>query len=158
MSTPMHFELHVNGMSENVRAFANQTLLEVLRDHLQITGPKRGCNQGVCGACTVLVDDQPMRACLLLAANLGTRTVTTIEGLSAPGQLSALQRSFIQHGAVQCGFCTSGMLIVAHALLKDMPRPSPEEVRAALSGNLCRCSGYMKIIEAVCDANRSFAA
>ena len=155
MSEFLHIELRINGVTESVRVSPNQTLLEVLRDQLQITGPKRGCNQGVCGACTVLVDDKPMRSCLLLAANLGVRNLTTVEGLSVNGQLSALQQSFIRHGAVQCGFCTSGVLTVAHALLKENPSPAPAEVRDALSGNLCRCSGYMKIIEAVCAANQA---
>jgi len=153
MSTTFGLELRVNGATEFVRASANQTLLEILRDGLRITGPKRGCNQGVCGACTVLVDQRPVRSCLSLAANLQGREITTIEGLSDPQHLSALQRAIIAHGAVQCGFCTSGMLVVAHAFLKDNPHPTPDDVRVALSGNLCRCSGYMKIIEAVCSTN-----
>lgn len=135
-----------------------QTLLEILRDELQITGPKRGCNQGVCGACTVLVDEKPVRACLSLVGNMEGREIATVEGLGGPGNLSSLQRAILEHGAVQCGFCTSGILMVAHALLKEIPHPTTEEVRAALSGNLCRCSGYVKIITAVCQANEQGAA
>jgi carbon-monoxide dehydrogenase small subunit len=153
MSAAPPFELKVNGLCQQVRAWPYQTLLEVLRDDLQITGPKRGCNQGVCGACTVLVDGRPVRSCLSLAANLDGCEITTVEGLADPSDLTPLQRSILAHGAVQCGFCTSGMLVVAHAFLKDNPHPTQDEVRAALSGNLCRCSGYAKIVEAVCAAN-----
>ena len=144
--------LRINGRDRAVRATPFQTLLEVIRDQLQLTGAKRGCNQGVCGACTVHVDGVPMRSCLSLAVNLADREITTIEGLAVGRVLSAAQDSFVALGAVQCGFCISGMLMSASALLRETPHPSEEEARAALSGNLCRCSGYAKIVEAVCSA------
>ncbi len=158
MSKLHPFELRVNGVSREVLAMPQRTLLEILRDELQITGPKRGCNQGVCGACTVLVDEKPVRACLSLVGNMEGHEIATVEGLGEPRNLSSLQRAILEHGAVQCGFCTSGILMVAHALLKESPHPTTEEVRAALSGNLCRCSGYVKIITAVCQANEQGVA
>ncbi len=144
--------LLINGRRREVVAAPEETLLEILRDRLELTGGKRGCNQGVCGACTVLIDGQPMRACLSLAVDTEGAEIVTVEGLSTGSTLTALQRAMIECGAVQCGFCTAGMLIAAHALLRDNPHPSAEEVRAGLAGNLCRCSGYGKIIEAVCRA------
>jgi aerobic-type carbon monoxide dehydrogenase small subunit (CoxS/CutS family) len=144
--------LRINGRARAVRASPFQTLLEILRDQLQLTGAKRGCNQGVCGACTILIDGVAMRSCLSLAVNVADREITTVEGIAAGRELSAVQRAFVELGAVQCGFCTSGMLISASALLHDNPHPSADEARAALAGNLCRCSGYAKIIEAVCRA------
>ncbi len=119
-----------------------------------LTGAKRGCNQGVCGACTVLVDDLPVRSCLSLAMNLIGRMITTIEGLAQGQELAPVQRALLDGGAVQCGFCTSGVVVSAFALLRQNPHPSPDEVRAALSGNLCRCSGYIKIVEAICRAGK----
>jgi carbon-monoxide dehydrogenase small subunit len=145
--------LEINGRSRAVRAAPATTLLTVLRDELTLTGAKRGCNQGVCGACTVLVDDEPVRSCLSLAMNLAGRAITTIEGLTQGRELAPVQQAMLEHGAVQCGFCTSGMLVSAFALLRQTPHPSVDEARAALSGNLCRCSGYSKIVEAVCMAN-----
>ena len=153
MSRPQLIELNVNGSQRTARAGSDQTLLEVLRDELHLTGPKRGCNQGVCGACTVLVDDQPVRSCLSLAVLTQNRSITTVEGLADGKSLTPLQKAIIDFGAVQCGFCTGGMLMVAHALLAENPHPTSDEVRSALSGNLCRCSGYTKIVEAVCRAN-----
>jgi carbon-monoxide dehydrogenase small subunit len=153
MSRPQLIELIVNGSPRAARTSADQTLLEVLRDELHLTGPKRGCNQGVCGACTVLVDDQPVRSCLSLAVLTQNRSITTVEGLADGKSLTPLQKAIIDFGAVQCGFCTGGMLMVAHALLAENPHPTSDEVRSALSGNLCRCSGYTKIVEAVCRAN-----
>ncbi|MDB5410764.1 MAG: (2Fe-2S)-binding domain protein [Rhodospirillales bacterium] len=147
--------LSINGRARPVRAMPFHTLLEVLRDQLQLTGAKRGCNQGICGACTVQVDGQPMRACLSLAVNLADREITTVEGLAAGRTLSAMQQAFVECGAVQCGFCISGMLISASALLRDNPHPSEDDARQALVGNLCRCSGYAKIIEAVCRAGEA---
>ena len=153
MSRPRLIDLSVNGTPRTVRASSGQTLLEVLRDELHLTGPKRGCNQGVCGACTVLIDNQPVRSCLSLAVLTENRPITTVEGLAKGKSLTPLQQSIIDCGAVQCGFCTGGLLMVAHALLADNPHPTSDEVRSALSGNLCRCSGYAKIVEAVCRAN-----
>ena len=145
--------LTVNGRPREVRATSTTTLLTALRDELLLTGAKRGCNQGVCGACTVMVDDRPVRGCLSLALNVAGRRITTVEGLAAGRELAPVQRALVEGGAVQCGFCTSGMLISATALLRENPHPTPDEARAALSGNLCRCSGYAKIVEAVCAAN-----
>jgi aerobic carbon-monoxide dehydrogenase small subunit len=144
--------LTVNGRPRSVRSKPTTTLLTVLRDQLFLTGAKRGCNQGVCGACTILVDDQPVRGCLSLAVNLVGRAITTVEGLTQQGKLKPVQQAFREVGAVQCGFCTSGVLISTWALLRQNPCPSADQARLALSGNLCRCSGYIKIIEAVCRA------
>ena len=144
--------LKVNGAERQVLAGATQTLLEVLRDQLGLTGSKRGCNQGVCGACTVMIDGQPVRGCLSLAANCEGKEVTTIEGLATPEGLSPVQRALIDSGAVQCGFCTSGMVISAHWLLQRNAKPDRDEIRKTLSGNLCRCSGYRKIVDAVAQA------
>ena len=126
-----------------------ETLLTSLRDRLGLTAAKRGCNQGVCGACSVLIDGQPARACLSLTANCVDREITTVEGLSAPLELSPLQAAMVQGGAIQCGFCTPGMLITLTALLRECPHPSREEIRIAVSSNICRCTGYQKIVEAV---------
>lgn len=149
--------LTINGRRRSVRAMPTTTLLTVLRDELALTGAKRGCNQGVCGACTVLVADQPVRSCLSLAVNLVDRPITTVEGLAQTRELAPLQQALTENGAVQCGFCTSGVLVSAHSLLRQNPHPSADEARAALSGNLCRCSGYIKIVEAVCRAGGEVA-
>ena len=125
------------------------TLLQLLGDVVGLTGTKNGCSQGVCGACTVLLDGEPVRACLLLAVRADGRRVTTVEGLGADGALHRLQQTFVDEGAVQCGFCTPGMLMVALALLEENPRPTEMEVRDALIGNLCRCTGYARIVRAV---------
>jgi carbon-monoxide dehydrogenase small subunit len=124
----------------------------VLRDQLQLTAAKRGCNQGVCGACTVLIDGWPQRACLSLAANCEGAAITTLEGLQRDAALTALQAAFAAAGAVQCGFCTPGILISALWLLARQPRPSVDQIRESLSGNLCRCTGYRKIVDAVAAA------
>lgn len=157
MSNRMDYEMTVNGETLAVRAAVAATLLEVLREVLCLTGTKRGCNQGVCGACTVWLDGMPVRSCLTLAANVGEREVTTIEGMAPAGQLSPLQACFVEHGAMQCGFCTSGMVMCLEAFLKAHPAPKREEVREALSGQLCRCTGYVKIIDAALAAARSQA-
>jgi len=158
MSALKLMRLSINGRSRDITVTPQETLLDMLRDRLDLTGSKRGCNQGVCGACTVLIDGEPMRACLSLALDVEGMEVVTVEGLGSGNTLTVLQQAIIEHGAVQCGFCVAGMLITAHALLRDNPHPSPEEVRAALAGNLCRCSGYGKIIEAVCRAAEEKAA
>lgn len=139
----------VNGQNRSLEVPATQTLLETLRDELALTGAKRGCNQGVCGACTVLVDGKPVRGCLSLTVNCDGAEITTVEGLTDGSTLSTIQQAMADTNAVQCGFCTSGMLVSAFALLRDATAPSVEEIQYALSGNLCRCSGYKKIIDAV---------
>jgi aerobic carbon-monoxide dehydrogenase small subunit len=149
MSDARPITLKINGRDREVRAAPWNTLLDVLRDQLLLTGAKRGCNQGVCGACTVLVDGWPVRGCLSLPLNLAGREITTIEGLASGRDLTPLQRAFSEAGAIQCGFCTAGMLLSAHALLRETPHPTADEVHAALSGNLCRCSGYVRVVDAV---------
>ncbi|MDP7424042.1 MAG: (2Fe-2S)-binding protein [Rhodospirillales bacterium] len=149
MSLGETISLNLNGEVREAKAGLTTTLLEVIRDQLGLTGAKKGCNQGVCGACTVSIDGKLARACLSLAVNSVGREITTNEGLTEDGEPSALQQSFIDNGAVQCGFCTSGMIVSSHALLQDIPNPSIDEVRDGLSGNVCRCSGYRKIIDAV---------
>ena len=149
MSDDVRYSLSVNGGSHPVSAPADTTLLEVLRTNLALTGTKRGCDQGVCGACTVLADGYPVRACLMLAATCEGRAIVTVEGLAPDGALSAVQEAFVAEGAIQCGFCTPGMLLSATALLDETPNATIAEIREAISGNLCRCSGYTKIVEAV---------
>jgi aerobic-type carbon monoxide dehydrogenase small subunit (CoxS/CutS family) len=148
MTRKLHTVLTVNGELRNVLAPASATLLEVLRSSLGLTGSKRGCNHGVCGACTVLLDGKLARSCLTLAADVGERQVTTIEGLAGDNGFSAVQRALIDSGAIQCGFCTPGFVIALTELFAREPRPGREAIRNALSGNLCRCSGYVKIVEA----------
>ncbi len=125
------------------------TLLELLRDDLELTGTKYGCGEGECGACSVLLDGRVVNACLVPAMECEGREVLTIEGLAAKGRLHDIQRAFIEHGAIQCGFCTPGMIMATHALLSENPSPSEEETKRGLEGNLCRCTGYKKIIDAV---------
>jgi carbon-monoxide dehydrogenase small subunit len=147
--TKQFITLRVNGEEREVAVLPNRTLLEVLREDLALTGTKEGCDDGVCGACTVLVDDKPVRACLLLAIQARGREILTIEGLAEGERLHPIQQAFIDHGAIQCGFCTPGMLLSAKALLEENPRPTELEVRQAIAGNLCRCTGYQKIVEAI---------
>ncbi len=141
--------LKVNGDWRRVSVKAKRTLLELLRQDLGLTGTKCGCNTGDCGACTVLLDGKTINSCLVLAWDAYGREVVTIEGLSNGIELHPLQRAFVELGALQCGFCTPGMVLTSKALLDENPLPSEEEVRDALAGNLCRCTGYQKIIEAV---------
>ena len=142
-------QLSVNGRAQSVAAPDSATLLEVLRDTLHLTGTKQGCDGGECGACTVLVDGAPRLACITLAASVEGRSIETIESLATQGRLSALQRAFHEQLGAQCGFCTPGMVMAAEALLRREPQPSEAQIRAALAGNLCRCTGYVKIVEAV---------
>ena len=141
--------LEVNGTSFSVELDAGRTLLSVLRGELGLTGSKEGCDDSECGACMVLIDGQPVNSCSFLALQADGRAVTTVEGLASGSELHPLQRAFLEHGGVQCGFCTPGMLISATALLRANPDPSDEEVRIALAGNLCRCTGYDGIVRAV---------
>lgn len=149
--------MQVNGRSVEVRVEPQELLLDLLRDRLGLTGAKRSCDVQVCGACTVLVDGLPVSACTYLAYEANGRTITTIEGLEGPDGLHPLQEAFLDHGAVQCGFCTPGMILTAYAFLTEHPVPGPDEVRQALRGTLCRCTGYRRIIEAVVDAGRRLA-
>ncbi len=142
-------ELRVNGHVERASVPAGMTLLEFLRDRLAITGAKEGCGIGECGACTVLLDGKPVTACLVLAVEADGLDVRTIEGEATDGELSALQRAFVDAGAVQCGFCTPGMIMSARGLLLRNPRPSDEEIVEAIAGNLCRCTGYEAILHAI---------
>ena len=141
--------LKVNGEAELLEVESHRTLLQVLREDLDLTGTKDGCNSGECGACTVFFDGEPVNACLILAVEADEHEVVTIEGLTQDGTLDPLQRAFINRNAVQCGFCTPGMIISAKALLNRNPRPSEMEIRQAIAGNLCRCTGYTRIVEAV---------
>ena len=141
--------LSVNGRSHEVAAPGSALLLEVLRDQLGMTGSKQGCDGGECGACTVLVDDEPRLACITLAASVTGKRIETIEGLSQSGRMSRLQQEFHEKLGAQCGFCTPGMVMAAEALLRREPNPSEAQIREALAGNICRCTGYIKIIESV---------
>ena len=146
----MRLELHVNGRACQVHAPAMKRLLDVLRDDLGLTGAKEGCGEGECGACAVEVDGRLVVSCLVSVGQCDGARVRTVEGLAAPTAVLALvQQAFLEHGGAQCGICTPGMLMAASALLERVPRPSEADVRVALSGNLCRCTGYMKIFEAV---------
>ena len=149
--------LSVNGMQYPVEVDGDATLLTVLRDDLGLTGTKTGCDDCECGACMVMVDGRPVNACVYLALQAQDAEVTTVEGLADGDQLSAVQTAFLEAGGVQCGYCTPGMLISAHALLRRNPDPTEEEVRLALGGNLCRCTGYAKIADAVMAAARASA-
>ncbi|MCL4562818.1 MAG: (2Fe-2S)-binding protein [Chloroflexi bacterium] len=139
----------VNGEVEVVEVPANMTLLRMLREKLALTGTKNGCSAGECGACTVILNGEPVNSCMVLAVECDGASVMTIEGLSKDGQLHALQQAVIDQGAVQCGFCTPGVLMSAYALLQRNAKPTDEEIREALVGNLCRCTGYNRIVEAV---------
>jgi carbon-monoxide dehydrogenase small subunit len=141
--------LTVNGESIEVLVPAHKTLLEVLREDLGLTGTKHGCELGECGTCTVLVDGTPVLSCLALPLELEGREITTVEGMASGGELHPLQRAFAELGAAQCGYCTPGILLTAQALLAETPVPTREEVKQALAGNLCRCTGYTKILDAV---------
>ena len=141
--------LRVNGEDHDVAAATHKTLLEVLREEMGLTGTKHGCELGECGTCTVLVDGQPVLSCLALPIELEGREVTTVEGMAAGGRLHPLQQAFAELGAAQCGYCTPGILLTARALLGENPKPTRQEIRTALAGNLCRCTGYTKILDAV---------
>jgi len=147
--------LTVNGDERTALVKANTTLLEVLREHFDLTGTKRACELGDCGACTVLLDGEPVNSCIVLAVEVDGHEVATIEGLERNGELDVLQKKFIEHGAIQCGYCAPGMILSGRALLNRNAHPSEHEVRKAIAGNLCRCTGYVKIVEAILDAARA---
>ncbi|UCE33622.1 MAG: (2Fe-2S)-binding protein [Deltaproteobacteria bacterium] len=149
MKQPMTFT--INGEIYEGEIDVRRTLLEVLRENFGLTGTKKGCNEGECGTCTVLLDGKPVSSCLVLAVEAQGRMIETVEGLEQNGELHRLQQAFIEHGAFQCGFCTPGVLMAAKGLLNENPRPSEEEVRRAIAGNLCRCTGYNKYVEAILD-------
>ena len=142
-------KLNVNGEAVQVEAKETALLLDVLRDGLGLTGAKRGCETSHCGACTVMIDGASVHSCVVLAARCDGKEITTVEGLSHGGELDDLQRLFLKHGALQCGYCTPGMLMAAKALLRRNPRPTLEQVKVGLDGNLCRCTGYTSIFEAI---------
>jgi aerobic-type carbon monoxide dehydrogenase small subunit (CoxS/CutS family) len=143
----------LNGEEVTVEVKPSTLLVEVLRDQLELTGTKVACGEGECGACTVLLDGKPVNSCLMPALKAQGREVLTVEGLAPLGELHPLQKAFVGHGAVQCGYCTPGMLMSAKALLDHNPNPTEDEVRLAISGNLCRCTGYAKIVEAILDTS-----
>lgn len=147
--------VRVNGRSQDLRVDSDVTLLDALRDRLSLFGTKKGCDQGACGSCTVLLDGRSVLSCLVLAAQCDGREVTTIEGLASEGQLSALQKAFLRHDAFQCGACTPGQLMAATALIQDGRAGSDEEVRENMSGNLCRCGAYPNIVTAIRDVAAS---
>lgn len=146
--------LLINGDKYELAVEPRRTLLEVLREDLGLTGTKRGCDTGDCGACTVLLDGRAVNACLVLAVDASGKKVTTIEGLADGSKLHRLQEAFLDHGGVQCGYCTPGMIMSAKALLDENPQPSIDDVKAAIAGNLCRCTGYAKIVESILAAAR----
>lgn len=146
---PVPIGLRVNGRDYSIRVLPGETLLEVLRARLRLTGTKRGCEIGECGACTVVLDGRAVNACLVLAVQADGAEVLTVEGLARGHTLHPLQRAFLEHGAVQCGFCTPGALMSAYALLAQDPSPTRDAVRRALAGNLCRCTGYQTMVDAV---------
>jgi carbon-monoxide dehydrogenase small subunit len=141
--------LIVNGILREVMVEPYQTLLDVLREELWLTGAKKGCDSGHCGACTVLLQGKPVNSCLVLALDARDKEILTIEGLAQGGKLHPLQEAFLQHGAFQCGYCTPGILLTAKAFLEENPHPTEEEVKEALVGNLCRCTGYVRVIQAI---------
>ena len=154
MMEPRDIELRVNGEQRRGRCEPRMTLVDFLRETLGLTGTHIGCEHGVCGACTVLLDGHSVRSCLMFAVQAEGAEITTVEGLAPPGKMNDLQRAFQSHHALQCGFCTPGLLATAQALLRDTPDPTEDEVRHAISGNICRCTGYQPIIVAILDTAR----
>lgn len=146
--------LTVNGEPHELAVEPQRTLLEVLREDLGLTGTKEACGTGECGACTVLIDGKPILSCLTLAIEIQGKEITTIEGLADGGHLHPLQKAFIQYGAIQCGYCTSGMILNAKSILDENPKPSRDEILKGLEGNLCRCTGYNKIVDAIMKVSR----
>jgi aerobic-type carbon monoxide dehydrogenase small subunit (CoxS/CutS family) len=146
---PKVTELHINGRTYALQADADESLLSVLRDRLGLTGSKYGCGEGQCGACTVLIDGNPRRSCLTKVGAVGAKSITTIEGLEKNGRLHPVQQAFLDAEALQCGYCTSGMIVTAVALLESRPDPSEDQIREFMQGNICRCGTYPRILEAI---------
>jgi len=152
MSDKLTINFNINGEPKTVEAFPMARLLDVLREELQLTGTKEGCGEGECGACTVILDGRIVNSCLVPVAQANNATITTIEGVAKEDQLHDVQQAFIEHGGAQCGICTPGMVLAAVDLLERNPQPSEHDIRVGLAGNLCRCTGYMKIFESVVKA------
>jgi len=149
----VQIQLNVNGLAYKKEVEPRRTLLELIREDLELTGTKEGCGLGECGTCTVLLDGKPIKSCITLAVQANGREITTIEGMEeADGTLHPIQQAFIDHGAIQCGFCTPGMVLSAKALLDENPKPTEMDAKQAIAGNLCRCTGYQKIVEAILSA------
>ena len=146
--------LNVNGKHTSLEVESDQSLLDVIREDLKLTGAKRGCDNGDCGACTVLLNGKPVNSCLVLAVQADGQDVSTIEGVALDDELHPIQKAFIEHGAVQCGFCTPAMIMAAKALLEETPQPTREEIKEAISGTLCRCTGYVQIVDAIQSCGR----
>ena len=155
MNEPRDIRVTINGEAYSISAAPSETLLDLLRYRAGLVGSKKGCDTGDCGSCTVLVDGKAVNSCLVLAVETSGASVTTIEGMSSAGQLHPLQQAFIDHGAVQCGFCTPGMIMAAKSLLEEEPNPTEEDIRLAMAGNLCRCTGYVSIMKAVAAAGKA---
>ena len=153
----VQIELTVNGTQYQVSVPPWRTLVEVLRETLGLMGTKKSCNEGECGACTIIMDGRPVTSCLVLAVDARGKDIVTIEGLSEGEKLDPIQESFLRHGALQCGFCTPGMVMASKALLNENPNPTIEEAREAISGNLCRCTGYQHIIDAILNVSKNKA-
>ncbi|HNR65957.1 MAG TPA: (2Fe-2S)-binding protein [Atribacterota bacterium] len=157
MDNKINIKVNINGDDYSLEVEPNTLLLDLLRNKLGLTGTKLACGTGECGACTVIMDGLTVNSCLVLAAEVDGKNITTIEGLSKNGELHPLQESFIEEGAVQCGFCTPGMILSSKALLDKNPNPTDEEIKIAISGNLCRCTGYKKILKAIRSAAQKMA-
>lgn len=153
----MNIRIELNGKKVDIDASPQTSLVDILRDHLNINSVKKGCESGECGACTVLLDGIPVTSCIILAPQAEGHRITTLEGLEHNPLMIDLREAFIENGAIQCGFCTPGMLISSYALLRDNPNPTAEEVKIGIEGNICRCTGYTKIIEAILDAAERIA-
>jgi len=149
---PHPVTLTINGISHTLQVEPYCSLLDMLRDHLQLTGTKKGCDEGDCGACTVLLDGKTVTSCMVLALTAHDRSITTVEGLRQGQTLHPVQDAFVRYGGVQCGFCTPGLIMSAVGLLRENPQPTEDEVRFALGGNLCRCTGYSKVVQAILQA------
>ena len=158
MTTVAPLTITVNTVTYTINIEPHLTLVEVLRDNLGLTGTKKSCNEGECGACTVLMDGKPVASCMVLAMDAQNKHVTTIEGLAEGEKLHPLQVAFVKHGGIQCGFCTPGMILSAKALLDEHPDPTPLQVRTAISGNLCRCTGYQQIVDSVMAAAKTMGS